>query len=439
MTGLQQKIADLAVAPGPAWLNVIRDQGRALWQASPWPTRKTEAWKYTSLKCLEQGDFFSHSGDAVEGWSALPEDKKITDLDATVLVFVNGRFDPRQSQLDDLPEGVQLLNFASASQLQGEQIQAALNSVVDLKQHPFAALNNQLLEDGAFLLVGKGVRVSKPILTVWLSGAQAMPSQSAQRLLLVMEERAEATVIEQFVSATDSAAAVTFGLSELCLADGAQLQHYQLHQESHEAIYIGGVHASLGRSAVLNSFHLALGSTLQRIDVVVNHQGEGGECVLNGIYLPCADQHVDYHTCLEHRVPLCTSNETFRGIISDNGRAVFNGRIHIHPQAQKTLAQLSNRNLLTSDKAEVNTKPELEIYADDVQCAHGATVAQLDETVMHYFRTRGISQSEAEVMLSFGFINELLNKVKLPAIGDYLRPILASRFARDPKLMRHIV
>ena len=148
---------------------------------------------------------------------------------------------------------------------------------------------------------------------------------------------------------------------------------------------------------------------------------------------------IDFHTCVEHAVPLCQTNENFRGIIADQARAVFNGRIHIHPNAQKTEAYLSNKNLLTSNKAEVDTKPELEIYADDVRCAHGATVSQLEPLSVHYLKTRGISEDEALVMLSFGFINELLENAKMTQVAEYCRPKLAARFSRDPSLMRHLL
>jgi Fe-S cluster assembly protein SufD len=151
------------------------------------------------------------------------------------------------------------------------------------------------------------------------------------------------------------------------------------------------------------------------------------------------EEHVDYHTCIEHASPHCTTDEVFRGIIGDSASAVFNGRIHIHPDAQKTRAELSNRNLLTSAQAEINTKPELEIYADDVQCAHGATIAQLDPQMMHYLKTRGISSEEAEIMLSYGFINEVIDSIALKSLRDYLRPLLAKRFSRDPKLTRHLL
>jgi len=203
-------------------------------------------------------------------------------------------------------------------------------------------------------------------------------------------------------------------------------------------MHVGGVHARLLENATLNTFHLALGSVLKRIDVVVDFQGPGAHCEMNGVYLPRGEEHIDYHTCVEHAVPHCTTSETFRGIVGDSASAVFNGRIHIHKDAQKTRAELSNRNLLTSTRAEVNTKPELEIYADDVQCAHGATVAQLDEGSLHYLRTRGVPKAEAEVMLSFGFINEVVDNVRLDELRAYLRPLLAHRFSRDPQLARHL-
>ena len=252
----------------------------------------------------------------------------------------------------------------------------------------------------------------------------------------MVEDNARGTLVEHFCGS--SPASFTNGITELVLGAGARLAHHRLHLEEGGAMHIGGVHARLERDSLLNSFHLALGSELKRLDVVVEHAGPGAHCDLNGIYLLRGSEHVDYHTCIEHAVPHCTTDEVFRGIVGDEASAVFNGRIHIHPDAQKTRAELSNKNLLTSTSAEVNTKPELEIYADDVQCAHGATVARLDEGMLHYLRTRGVDRDEAEVILSYGFINELVDGLALEALQDYLRPLLARRFSRDPRLTRHL-
>lgn len=441
MANVLEQIAQLNPSSAPDFLRPVQRSGRAALQAKAWPTRKTESWKYTSLRNVEQGDYFDAADQAIHyehDAEALAPQFAIADFSAHRLVFVNGQFNAQLSTVEQLPAGVELVTFAQASGEQQAIINEHLGQVAPVEQGLFVAINSQLLADGIFLHVAKNVVLDKPLHAVWLLTETERGVQVAQRLLVVLEDHAQATVVEHFCSTDEQQKNLTHGVTELVLAEGAKCQHYRLHLEETHALHIGGVHVSLARNANIDSFHMALGSALKRVDVVVNHNGEGAHCELNGIYLPRQDEHVDYHTCIEHRVPLCTTSETFRGIVGDNGRAVFNGRIHIHPQAQKTLAQLSNKNLLTSHKAQVDTKPELEIYADDVQCAHGATVARLDETAMHYFRTRGISAKEAEVMLSFGFINELVNEMKLPVLADYLRPMLAHLFARDSKLARHI-
>ncbi len=425
------------------WLQDFQQRGRALWQHQSLPTRKTEAWKYTNLRQLEQGNYFSgfipEPANDTDLASGLRDQFAIAGLNpCATLVFFNGQFNAVLSTVSSLPAGATLAKFSDANEDEAALISDYLGRAVDSEQHLFTSLNDSQLADGVFLKVAKNVRLEKPVQLVWISTRQKEAFAVSQRLLVVLKPGSEATVIEQFVTDASRQNSFTNGVSEFYVQPNAKLRHYRLHLEQEDALHIGGAHFSLERDAQLDSFHLALGSTLKRIDVVVNHRGEGAHCKLTGVYLPRNQQHVDYHTCIEHAVPHCTTDEVFRGIIGDNARAVFNGRIHIHPNAQKTLAQLSNKNLLTSDKAEVDTKPELEIYADDVQCAHGATVAQLDERSLHYLRTRGVSRDEARIMLSFGFINELINGVKDPQIADYLRPLLSGLFTRDPKLTRHI-
>ncbi|MEP5765980.1 MAG: Fe-S cluster assembly protein SufD [Halieaceae bacterium] len=415
----------------PAFLRQRQDSGARQWTASHMPTRKTEAWKYTSLHALNR-DFCAaeRSGASVDQLGlALP------DFGGSRLVFVDGFLREDLSQLD-LPAGAELVRFADASSSQAERIAAQLGSVVNNEQHMFANLNDATLADGVFLDIAANTVLETPVHLLWLTSNREPAFTVNQRLLVVLGNNAQATVIEHFTG--NANAAFTNGITELVLADGAHLLHHRLHLEEAGAMHIGGVHASLGRDSTLDSFHLALGSELKRIDVVINHHGAGAHCDLNGIYLLRGSEHVDYHSCIEHTVPHCTTDEVFRGIIGDQASAVFNGRIHIHPDAQKTRAELSNKNLLTSTSAEINTKPELEIYADDVACAHGATVAQLDEGMLHYLRTRGVNRDEAEVMLSYGFINELVEGVKLESLQDFLRPMLAQRFSRDPRLTRHL-
>ncbi len=421
------------------WLHSLNEAGAAVVRNAVWPTRKTEQWKYTSLRALEQMDYLGARGQIPDDLTGMAKLCSVDNLDTYKIVFVNGSYCAALSSVESLEANVDLVTFADADTQQIVRIRESLGSVVESDQHLFAAVNNQLLDDGVFLRVGKNVQLKKPVQVVWLTSGSEIPFHIPQRFLMVLEANASASAVEHFISDGESQACFTHGVTEIRLADGARCNHYRLHLEAPGALHVGGVYAALDANSRFDSFHLALGGALKRIDVVVNHNGPGADCVLNGVYLPRENQQVDYHTCIEHRVPHCTTQETFRGIVADSAKAVFNGRIHIHPDAQKTLARLSNKNLLLSDKAEVDTKPELEIYADDVQCAHGATVAKLDANALHYFRTRGVSQREAEVMLSFGFINELIDKLAQPALVHYLRPVLTQWFARDPSLVRHLL
>ncbi len=351
------------------------------------------------------------------------------------LVFVDGFLQGSIADIN-LPPGVSLVRFADAADEQASRIASRLGAALASDRHLFAHLNDANLSDGLYLELEDNAELSEPLHIVHLSSRREPAFTVNQRLLVVLGQNASANVIEHFGGSAK--AAFTNGITELLLGPGARLKHFRLHLEEGGAMHIGGVHARLERDSLLEGFHLALGSDLKRIDIAVEHAGPGAHCELNGIYLLRGSEQVDYHSCIEHAVPRCTSDEVFRGIIGDEARAVFNGRIHIHPDAQKTRAELSNRNLLTSASAEIYTKPELEIYADDVQCAHGATVAQLDAGMMHYLRTRGIGRREAEVMLSYGFINELVETLDNEMLKDFLHPLLAQRLSHDPMLTRHL-
>jgi Fe-S cluster assembly protein SufD len=433
MPDLMNSILDAVSANAPKWLQERQSAGRKVWAKAELPTRKTEAWKYTSLHALNR------SFDSAEPSAASKAELgfEYPDFGGCKLVFVDGYLREDLSQID-IPAGVQLVRFADADDAQTKLIQQHLGSVVDSSRHLFANLSDAALNDGVFVQIDAETEVTEPLHLIWLTTSRPTAFTVNQRLLVLSGANSRASLIEHFDCAGNGNA-FTNGITELLLEDGATLHHHRLHLEEAGAMHIGGVHARLAKDSTLESFHLALGSDLKRIDVVINHEGPGAHCGLNGIYLLRKEEHVDYHTCIEHASPHCTTDEVFRGIIGDSASAVFNGRIHIHPDAQKTRAELSNRNLLTSAQAEINTKPELEIYADDVQCAHGATIAQLDPQMMHYLKTRGISSEEAEVMLSYGFINEVIDSIALKSLRDYLRPLLAKRFSRDPKLTRHLL
>ncbi len=428
MSQFQQQAVRLAAQQqSPDWLTGLRHDGADQWLRAAWPTRKTELWKYTPLLPLQDA--------GLAGWGEVPDQwhqgVELLELEATRLVFVNGVLDPEAS--DALPAEVTL--FTRASDEQKAVIERYLGRIMNSQRHLFATLSNAWVDEGVLLHVPRGTSLKKPLYVVHVSTAQSNATVASQRVLLVLEEGSEAEVIEHYVSADTQQNGFVNALTEIQLNANAALHHCRINLEQEDLMHIGGVHVNLQRDARIHGFAIAEGSRLKRIDYQVNHQGSGSHTGLKGIYLARNRQLVDFHTNLEHIAAHCTSDEVFRGIIGDRAKAVFNGRIHIHPDAQKTLAELSNRNLLTSDTAEINTKPELEIYADDVRCAHGATVSQLDRTALYYLQSRGVPKKQAQVMLSLGFVNELLADVRQPVVKEFLHRHLSRLLHENASLV----
>jgi Fe-S cluster assembly protein SufD len=429
MTDLLTLAKQPATAQLP-WLGAFRERALASWSERPFPTRRTEHWKYTPLQQLLKTDYQL----AATNVATDVDTKQFIDVDAHRLVFIDGQFAADLS--GELPHGVML--FSHADSTQQSVISSLLGTITAGDQHVFESLNAALCSEGIFIAVDAGVTLDKPIYVV--NVATAANVLANVRILISLGKNATADVIEHFITQGDANDNFLNAITEAQLGDNAALNHYRINLEDEQAQHIGGVHVDLHRDARFRGFAIALGSKLMRVDYQMNHRGPGASLDLQGIYLPRHNQVVDYHTNVCHWVPHCTSNEVFRGIISDSAHAIFNGRIYIHQDAQKTLAELSNKNLLTSNKAEVSTKPELEIYADDVKCAHGATVSQLNKQARYYLQSRGLSRADADVMLSFGFINELLEQVQLPAVREHLQPRLAALFGRDDSLrMAHSV
>lgn len=435
-TNFNQQALALADQLSANTYKAVNQAGAEAFGAMPFPTRKTESWKYTSLHALTQNDY-----------NQTPSEVKLTEspvvfsvagLDAIELVFVNGQFQAALSNIETL-DGLELVRFSEANESQQALIEKHLGKTAEVERNLFTALNNAQVNDGVLLSVAKNAQLSKPIQIVNITTAQAQPATAFNRCLVVLGTHAQATLIEQFVSDDTEQNVLMNQVTEVVVGDGAQLEHYRLNKEHESSLHFGGVYVDLNRDSQFTSYQVLLGGKIKRFDVLVNHNVGGSHCEMKGVYLPKHEQHVDIHSYIEHKAAHCTTDETYRGIMADKSKAVFNGRIHIHPDAQKTLAELSNKNLLLSDKAQINTKPELEIYADDVRCAHGATVAQLDETAKFYLQSRGISAQEADIMLSFGFINELLESIPLEALRVSLRPLLAEQFSTDKSLTQHLL
>ena len=416
-------------------ITALNKSGKESFLQQEIPTRKTEAWKFTSLFGFTSNEegygrlAASYDATGLEAITTIP------GLDAQRLVFVNGQFSTDLSSKKSLTN---VVRFSDANEAQQAIIAGNLGTAIEQEKHIFAALNNATTTDGVLVHVGKNENLKTNIQITHITTAQANPFTVQARILIVLETGAEATVVEHFASNSDEQNCFVNAITEAKVGPNARLNHYRLQLMQEGSIQIGGVHVDLDRDANYDSFQLGLGAKIVRNDIKVNHNVGGSHCELVGVYLPQNKQLIDFHSNIEHKIAHCTTKEVFRGIMADKSKAVFNGRIHIHPDAQKTLAELSNKNLLLSDDATINTKPELEIYADDVRCAHGATIAQLDEQARFYLQSRGISAAEADVMLSFGFINELLENLELDAIRDLIRPVLAQRFGRDEELMKHI-
>jgi Fe-S cluster assembly protein SufD len=393
------------------WLQHRRHASLALLRATEWPTRKTEAWKYTSLRPLAEASFMAADRSA-------PPLESINGLHAIELPLLAG---PGAQAPAGLPAGLTVTPLATAHAAVREWAVSTFSSVKP-RRHLFGLVNDVLAVDGWIIDVAPGARIEQPL---HLQASLGAGQESHQRVLVRLGEGASLTVLEQ---CGGEGAGFTTLFAEYDIGPQAELEHYRLALQTGAAISIGGSHFQLAERSRLNSTLVGFGSQLSRVDMDILHRGEHAMAKLNAIFLLEGDEKFDLHSTIEHIAANGTTEENVRGLIADRGKAVFNGRIHIHPHAQKTLAELHNRNLLLSPQAEVNTKPELEIYADDVRCAHGATVAEIDKAALYYLVSRGIHPRQANVLLNYGFINELVEQIPHEVIRKWVRHTLRARF-----------
>jgi Fe-S cluster assembly protein SufD len=396
------------------WLSPLRAQALEALGNTKWPNRRVESWKYTSLAPLEQLELSPN----VTPDNVIIED--IEGLGSLDLVFENGKLQSDISLLP-LPQGLHISNLLDPP-VKEQSTATTLFAKIKPRRHLFGLVNDALAENGLIIDIDAGCKIEQPIRIINISSDG---QESHHRVLVRLGNHASATVIEH---GQGKQASFSTSFAEYEIGEQAYLEHYQLAMHTHQAIHIGGSHFSLQQKSQLNSTLIAYGSELSRMDVDIIHNGEHAKAKFNAIYLLGESEHFDLHSTIEHVVPNGTTQENARGIVGDKAKAIFNGRIHIHRDAQKTLAEMRNRNLLLSRRGQINTKPELEIYADDVLCAHGATVAETDEETLYYLLSRGISRSQALVMLNFGFIQELVDQMPNQHLAQWLKPQLQSRF-----------
>lgn len=405
-----------SLADTPAWLATLRDRSLQRFAAVGFPTTRDEDWRLTSVQPLLERDFR-------DDWTAPPP---LTAADAAEslafaagprLVFVDGWFSEALSVTAGLPPGVRAESLARAVQHVPELVRPYLADRAVIERNAFAALGSAFLADGAFLHVPAKTRLAQPINVVYLATGRRHVIHP--HTLAVLEREADVTIVEAYAG-LDTGDYFTNAVTEVVLGDGARARHYRIQREHGSAFHIATNHWTLGRDAALESCAVALGGALARHELVAVLNGTNASLVLNGLSLLGGRQHGDHHTTIDHAKPHCESHELFNGIFADQARGVFSGRIIVRPDAQRTDSKQTNNNVLLSDQARADSQPQLEIYADDVKCTHGATLGPLDPGALFYLRSRGIGLAEARGLLTYGFGAEVVARVQEPEIRAYL-------------------
>ena len=406
------------ISEGPGWLTDLRQGAVEQFATLGLPHARLENWKYTDVKALAKRDF------------SLPKPQNANELVAANslglegirLVFVDGLFSAEQSNLTDLPKGVNVLPLADNA----NAAKTVLGQVSAANFSGFTALNLASWQDGVLIDLANNAVLEQPVYLQFVSTEQENPVLIQPRILIKAGVHAQGTVVEHF-SGAEGAASLSNVVTEVDLADGANITHYKLQQESTKQYHIASLHVQQQRNSCFTSHNVCLGGKLARQDIQVELNAEGAEVNLNGLYLGNGRQHLDNHTLVNHNAPHTNSNEDYKGILNDRSRGVFNGRAVVHKDAQKIEAHQSNANLLLSDKAEIDTKPELEIYADDVKCSHGSTTGQLDENALFALRSRGLDEGMARGLLTLAFANEVIDRIEIPAVHDRIEDAVAGR------------
>ena len=407
----------------PAWLTRTRRHASDRFQSLGFPTTADEEWRLTSVAPIAEARFaLATDGLAVLGRADLAP-FRLTDLASAELVFVNGRYAAELSNIPTLPRGVRIESLASALIAHASEVEPYLTRVAGFERQPFTALNTALFVDGAFVHVPANVILDAPIHVLFVSTTDGRPTMAHPRLLVVVGEGAQASIVESYVGPR-SDRYFTNAVTEIVVSDNASVDHYKLQHESLNAYHIGAMHVLGRRNARFRSHSVSFGGSLVRNDVIAVLDGEGIDCTLNGLYLGDARRLVDNHTTIDHAKPHCSSREVYKGILTDHARAVFNGKIIVRSDAQKTDAKQTNKALLLSEDAQINTKPQLEIFANDVKCTHGAAVGQMDDEAIFYLRARGLSYEDARNLLIRAFAGDVLNRMPLEALRARVEAVL---------------
>ncbi len=406
-------------------LSALRQAAAARWADTGFPTLHDEAYRFTNVAPIEKADCRPTAGGAALNLAAI---EHATYEGCDRIVVSDGRFDRGASRIGALPSGVVIGGLADLIAAQPELIDRYLHRAEALEDGPFASLNTALFADGAVVYVPRGVTLERPVQIVVAATAapqDGAPPVSFPRLLVVVEENAEAKVVESYL-ATGAGVYWTCAVTELWTGDHARLDHYKVQREGFEAFHTATQTLRTGRGTAFSSHSFSLGAAIARHDVNATLDGEGGDAILNGLYMLSGAQLCDTHMQVEHRAAHCGSHELYKGVLEGKSRGVFSGKIHVHPGAQKTDAKQTNRNLLLSKDALASSQPQLEIYADDVKCTHGSTVGQLDDEAVFYLRSRGIGFEAAKSLLTYAFASDVVERIRVDAVRHDMEAFLFS-------------
>ena len=411
-------------------IRMLRDAAWQVYEQTGLPTIRNEDWKYTDLSRLTAvlGETWWTPSSAANLAAEAIEEQAIPELDAYRLVFANGRF---QGDMPNLPEGVSVIPLSALLTSDAGKATKALEMDENAPLFNGAiAVNSAMASDGACICIADGVKLDKPL---YLLHAAVSGGASHMRHGIWMGHGATAHVIEHYVGASEEAG-LTHNVTLAHLGEAATLYHDRLQLETEKQFHLGRVDVKQFRDSRFVSHSLALGAALSRVDIAVSLSGVNASCVLNGLYLIGGRQHADHHTCIDHRSSDCASEEHYKGVLSGRAHAVFNGKVTVHKGADGTDAKQSNGNLLLSNHAEVDTKPELEIYADEVKCSHGATVGQLDLEQLFYMQSRGLSEAFARNVLTFAFADDVLAQLKEAPVRRYLEQVALAKLPQGDAL-----
>ena len=417
-----------SVADAPGSIKALRAAGAASFKTLGFPTTRNEDWHYTSVQAIATAQFTPAIDRAPSaGVTAASLAPYTFGADWPLVVFVNGRFSAALSTLGALPTGIRVLDMASASAQDADTLGKFLGTAAPADRDGFTALNAAFAGEGTFIHVAKEMVIEHPIHIVHVMDEQGAGIMSHPRHVMVVERHAKASVVESYVSLAD-VPYFTNSVVEAFVDDGATLNVVRIQREARSAYHIGTVEARQGRDSHFLTFTFQTGAALSRSNVYTVLGGEGCGCTINGLYMLDGEQHGDHQTRVEHVKENCFSREAYKGLIDDRAHGVFNGKVYVHPEAQKTDGKQTNHTLLLSEKAQIDTKPQLEIFADDVKCTHGATVGRIDETSLFYLKSRGVGKVLAKQLLMYAFAADVLETIENPVIVEALEKLTVERF-----------